>query len=111
MLIATSQAPFEVEAHTLRKRVKAGDFVRVANGTHKDEAGMVVDVRDNIVTVLTNTDRQPVSPILCPLKAASTHAILQIQVFSKDLRPASDVTSSAPAPVSRYSVNDLVILS
>ncbi|KAJ3049133.1 transcription elongation factor spt5 [Rhizophlyctis rosea] len=105
------RAPFEVEAHTLRKKFKAGDFVRVANGTHKDETGMVVDVQDNIVTVLTDTGRQPVSAMLAVSVIAGANATLQIQVFSKDLRPASDVASSAPAPLSRYQVNDLAIIS
>ncbi|KAJ3044652.1 transcription elongation factor spt5 [Rhizophlyctis rosea] len=84
--------PFQVDASTLRKRFKEGDHVKVVNGSHKGQTGMVVGSLDNIVTILSDSTMQPV------------------KVFAKDLRPASDVSASV-VTASPYAVNDLAVLS
>ncbi|KAJ3182149.1 transcription elongation factor spt5 [Gaertneriomyces sp. JEL0708] len=81
-----------VAANELRKRFSQGDHVRVVNGLHKDETGMIMTVKDNIVTLLSDSQLKP------------------IEVFSKDLRAAADGTTTA-APVSPYNAGDLVFLT
>jgi transcription elongation factor SPT5 len=76
---------------TLRKRFREGDHVKVIGGSKfRDEVGMVVRIKDERVTLVTDLNQQ------------------EITVFSKDLREASDA-SAAPG-LGLYDVQDLLQL-
>ncbi|KAJ2714757.1 transcription elongation factor spt5 [Coemansia spiralis] len=62
--------------HQLRKRFAAGDHVKVLNGRHTNETGMVVNVADAVVTVFTDIGGS------------------EIRVLAKDLRTSSDIGTS-----------------
>ncbi|RKO92660.1 hypothetical protein BDK51DRAFT_35496 [Blyttiomyces helicus] len=83
---------FQVPASHLRKRFKAGDLVKVINGTHRDQTGLIVNIVENIITLLADSSYK------------------EIQVFSKDLRAASEVSTSSTV-TGQYDVQDLVFLS
>lgn len=76
---------------SLRKRFKEGDHVKVIGGSRfRDELGMVVRIRDDRVTMLSDMSMQ------------------EITVFSKDLREAAD--SGVDGKLGTYDVHDLVQL-
>lgn len=50
----------EIPARSLRKRFKPGDHVKVMAGKHADETGLVVSVRENVVTFLSDMSMQEV---------------------------------------------------
>jgi transcription elongation factor SPT5 len=81
----------EAPVKGLRKLFKEGDHVKVIGGSkYHDEVGMVVRVKDDRVTMLTDSNNH------------------EITVFSKDLREASD--SSSAQGYSKYDLYDLVQL-
>ncbi|MCJ1282111.1 transcription elongation factor spt5 [Xylographa opegraphella] len=81
----------EVPSKGLRKRFRAGDHVKVIGGSrYVDEVGMVVRIKDDLVTILSDMTMR------------------EITVFSKDLREASD--SGAAGGLGRYDIHDLVQL-
>jgi transcription elongation factor SPT5 len=81
----------EAPSKGLRKLFREGDHVKVIGGSkYHDEVGMVVRVKDDRVTLLTDSNNK------------------EITVFSKDLREASD--SSGAQAVSKYDLYDLVQL-
>jgi transcription elongation factor SPT5 len=80
----------EVPVKGLRKRFREGDNVKIIGGSkYRDEVGMVLRIKDDKVTVLTNTSND------------------EITVFSKDLREATDAGSSGAAG-SKFDVQELV---
>lgn len=80
----------EVPVKGLRKRFNEGDNVKIIGGSkYRDEVGMVLRIKDDKVTVLTNTSSE------------------EITVFSKDLREATDAGSSG-AGASKFDVQELV---
>lgn len=81
----------EVPVKGLRKRFKEGDHVKVIGGSkYRDEVGMVVKIRDDKVTILTD------------------HSNNEVTVFSKDLREASD--SGGGGSLGQFELWDLVQL-
>jgi len=81
----------EAPARDLRKVFKEGDHVKVVSGSkYTDEVGMVVRIKDDRVTILTDSNQQ------------------EIIVFSRDLREATD--SGAAVGVNKYDLFDLVQL-
>ena len=81
----------EVPTKGLRKRFREGDHVKVIGGSrYRDEVGMVVRIKDDRVTILSDLSMQ------------------EITVFSKDLREASD--SGVAGGLGRYDIHDLVQL-
>ena len=81
----------EVPVKGLRKRFKEGDHVKVIGGSRfRDEVGMVVRIKDDRVTILSDLNMQ------------------EITVFSKDLREASD--SGMAGGLGLYDIHDLVQL-
>lgn len=81
----------EVPVKGLRKRFREGDHVKVIGGSrYRDEVGMVVRIKDDTVTILSDLSMQ------------------EITVFSKDLREASD--SGVAGGLGRYDIHDLVQL-
>lgn len=81
----------EVPTRDLRKLFREGDHVKVIGGSkYQDEVGMVVRIKDDRVTILTDSNQQ------------------EISVFSKDLREATD--SGGTVGVSKYDLFDLVQL-
>ncbi|KAL8947869.1 MAG: hypothetical protein Q9222_005896 [Ikaeria aurantiellina] len=81
----------EVPVKGLRKRFKEGDHVKVIGGSRfRDEVGMVVKIKKDQVTLLSDLSMQ------------------EITVFSKDLREASD--SGAAGGLGMYDIHDLVQL-
>lgn len=81
----------DVPMKGLRKRFKEGDHVKVVGGSKfKDEVGMVLNIKDDRVTVLGDLSMQ------------------QVTLFSKDLRKATD--SGGTAGSSKYEVQELVQL-
>ncbi|KAI1613657.1 hypothetical protein EDD36DRAFT_381830 [Exophiala viscosa] len=80
----------EVPVKGLRKRFREGDNVKIVGGSkYRDEVGMVLRVKDDKVTVLTNTTNE------------------EITVFSKDLREATDGGGDG-AGSSKFDVQELV---
>ncbi|KAI1371845.1 transcription initiation protein [Hypoxylon crocopeplum] len=81
----------EVPTKGLRKRFQIGDHVKVIGGSrYRDEVGMVVNISEDRVTLLTDQTTS------------------EITVFSKDLRKASDI--GGQASLGQYSLLDLVQL-
>ncbi|KAF4311437.1 hypothetical protein GTA08_BOTSDO12934 [Botryosphaeria dothidea] len=81
----------EAPVKSLRKLFKEGDHVKVVGGSkYHDEVGMVIKVRDDRVTLLTDSTNQ------------------EVTVFSRDLRVASD--SGGMQGASKYDLFDLVQL-
>ncbi|KAJ2845685.1 transcription elongation factor spt5, partial [Coemansia erecta] len=64
-------------ARHLRKRFGVGDHVKVLNGRHRNETGMVLEVADAVVTIHTDISKS------------------QIRVLTKDLRITSDVSTAS----------------
>lgn len=80
----------EVPVKGLRKRFSEGDNVKIVGGSkYRDEVGMVLRIKDDKVTVLTNTSNE------------------EITVFSKDLREATDAGGGG-AGTSKFDVQELV---
>ncbi|KAI9305604.1 hypothetical protein BJ944DRAFT_161417 [Cunninghamella echinulata] len=75
----------------IRKLFKEGDHVKVVHGRFKDESGMIVNVRDNIVTILSDA------------------TLKEVKVFAKDLREAMDV-SFGKTTIGEYELHELVQL-
>ena len=83
----TIEAPIK----DLRKLFKEGDHVKVIGGSkYTDEVGMVVRIKDDRVTILTDSNQQ------------------EVTVFSKDLREATD--SGGTVAGSKYGILELVQL-
>ena len=81
----------EVPIKGLRKRFNEGDHVKVIGGSRfRDEVGLVVRVKDDRVTIVSDLSMQ------------------EITVFSKDLRVAND--SGVAGGLGRYDIHDLVQL-
>lgn len=81
----------EVPVKGLRKRFKEGDHVKVIGGSrYRDEVGMVVSIKNDTVTLLSDLSMQ------------------EITVFSKDLREASD--TGVAGGLGMYDIHDLVQL-
>ena len=81
----------EVQARSVRKRFKAGDHVKVMNGSNADETGLVVKVKDDIVTFLSDLSMQ------------------EVDVFTKDVREAAEVGAGVNV-IGQYELHDLVQL-
>ncbi|KAJ5675547.1 Transcription elongation factor spt5 [Penicillium macrosclerotiorum] len=76
---------------TLRKRFREGDHVKVIGGSrYQNELGMVVQVKDDTVTLLSDMSMQ------------------EITVFSKDLRLSAEMAADGQLGI--YDVHDLVQL-
>ena len=76
---------------SLRKKFRDGDHVKVIGGSkYQDEVGMVIKVKDDRVTFLSDSNNQ------------------EITVFSKDLREATD--SGITLQFAKYDLYDLVQL-
>ena len=83
----TIEAPIK----SLRKRFREGDHVKVIGGSkYQDEVGMVVRIKDDRVTLLSDSNNQ------------------EITVFSRDLRAATD--SGNVAGGGKFDLYDLVQL-
>lgn len=81
----------EVPVKGLRKRFREGDHVKVIGGSrYQDEVGMVVSIKADQVTLLSDLSMK------------------EITVFSKDLREASD--TGVAGGLGRYDIHDLVQL-
>ena len=81
----------EAPIKSLRKMFRDGDHVKVIGGSkYHDEVGMVIKVKDDRVTILSDSTNQ------------------EITVFGKDLRAATE--SSAVLADSKYDLYDLVQL-
>jgi len=81
----------DVPVKGLRKLFKEGDHVKVIGGSRfRDEVGMVIRIKDDKVTIVSDLSMQ------------------EITVFSKDLREASD--SGVAGGIGRYDMHDLVQL-
>lgn len=81
----------EVQARSVRKRFRAGDHVKVMNGSNVDETGLVVKVKDDVVTFLSDL------------------SLSEVTVFSKDIREAAEVGSGVNI-IGQYELHDLVQL-
>ena len=80
----------EVPVKGLRKRFREGDNVKIIGGSkYHDEVGMVLRIKDDKVTILTNNSNE------------------EITVFSKDLQEATDSGGGA-AGSSKFDIQDLV---
>ncbi|EGC41157.1 transcription initiation protein spt5 [Histoplasma capsulatum var. duboisii H88] len=81
----------DVPIKGLRKRFQEGDHVKVIGGSRfRDELGMVVRIKDDRVTLLSDMSMQ------------------EITVFSKDIREAAD--AGVDGKLGMYDVHDLVQL-
>ncbi|KAH1487218.1 hypothetical protein LV164_004801 [Aspergillus fumigatus] len=81
----------EAPVKSLRKRFREGDHVKVIGGSrYQDELGMVVQVKDDTVTLLSDMSMQ------------------EITVFSKDLRLSAE--TGVDGKLGMFDVHDLVQL-
>lgn len=81
----------DAPVRTLRKRFREGDHVKVIGGSrYQNELGMVVQVKDDTVTLLSDMSMQ------------------EITVFSKDLRISAEMAADGQLGI--YDVHDLVQL-
>ncbi|KAJ5280796.1 Transcription elongation factor spt5 [Penicillium angulare] len=81
----------DAPVRTLRKRFREGDHVKVIGGSrYQNELGMVVQVKDDTVTLLSDMSMQ------------------EITVFSKDLRLSAEMAADGQLGI--YDVHDLVQL-
>lgn len=80
----------EVPFKNLRKKFKEGDHVKVVSGKYLDEAGMVVRIREDKVTIVKDNSQD------------------EITVFSKDIKEATD--TGGFATTGKYDLHDLVQL-
>ncbi|KAJ1965083.1 transcription elongation factor spt5 [Dipsacomyces acuminosporus] len=77
----------------LRKRFRTGDHVKVLNGRHRNETGMVVSISDAVITVYADISKN------------------EIRVLAKDLRVSTDVSAgsgSAQGAIVGLDLHDLV---
>ena len=81
----------EVLAHQVRKRFKAGDHVKVLRGKNVNESGLVLKIKDDLVTFLSDLSVQ------------------EVTVFSKDIREAAEVGVGASS-IGQFELHDLVQL-
>lgn len=81
----------EVQLKQVRKKFKPGDHIKVMNGKHTDETGLVVKVEDQITTFLSDL------------------SFKEVQVFSKDIREAAEVGSGVNI-IGGYELHNLVQL-
>lgn len=81
----------EVQTRQVRKRFRAGDHVKVMTGSNADETGLVVAVKDDVVSFLSDLSMQ------------------EVTVFSKDVREAAEVGSGVNV-IGQYELHDLVQL-
>lgn len=51
----------EVPSRSVRKRFEVGEHVKVLNGPNRDASGMVVDVKNDVVTLMSDQGEQEVS--------------------------------------------------
>ncbi|EGG10140.1 uncharacterized protein MELLADRAFT_115567 [Melampsora larici-populina 98AG31] len=84
-------AHIEIPARSLRKNFKPGDHVKVMAGQNVDETGLVIRVREEVVTFL--------SDLSCK----------EVEVFARDLRVAAEVGSGANT-YGQFELYDLVQL-
>lgn len=81
----------EVLASQVRKRFKAGDHVKVLRGKNVNESGLVLKIKDDLVTFLSDLSVQ------------------EVTVFSKDIREAAEVGAGASSHA-QFELHDLVQL-
>ncbi|GAA6060688.1 hypothetical protein JCM10212_005070 [Sporobolomyces blumeae] len=81
----------EVAITSVRKRFKAGDHVKVMQGSNADETGLVVKIEGDVVTFLSDLSATEVS------------------VFAKDVREAAEIGSGVNV-IGGYELHDLVQL-
>lgn len=79
----------QVSTSMVRKRFKTGDHVKVMAGSNIDETGLVVQVKDDVVTFMSDLSLQ------------------EVTVFSKDVRKAAEVGSGVNV-IGQYELHDLV---
>ncbi|KAH9252560.1 transcription elongation factor spt5 [Batrachochytrium salamandrivorans] len=91
-VISGELRPLRYPARDIAKRFEEGNHVKVVGGVHKDETGLIVKIENNVVTILSDTTLNPIS------------------VFSKDLRTASEVSTTGTS-LGQYETLDLVQLS
>lgn len=80
----------DVPVKGLRKRFRAGDHVKVIGGTHIDEVGMVVHVKDDKVTFVSDLSMN------------------EMTLFGKDLRETTD--TGVAGGLGKYYIHALVQL-
>lgn len=81
----------EIQARSVRKKFNAGDHVKVMHGTNMDETGLIVRVKDDVVTFLSDL------------------SMVEVTVFVKDVREAAEVGSGVNV-IGQYELYDLVQL-
>ncbi|WRT70749.1 uncharacterized protein IL334_007748 [Kwoniella shivajii] len=81
----------EVPSRSVRKRFDVGEHVKVLAGKNADATGMVVEIKGDVVTLMSDQGEQ------------------EIKVFSKDIRKAADTTNTTKQG-GLYDLHDLVML-
>lgn len=81
----------EVPARSVRKKFDIGEHVKIITGKNTDVSGMIVDVKGDVVTLMSDQGQQ------------------EIKVFSKDVRKAADIAGGSQT-LGLYDVHELVML-
>lgn len=81
----------EVLVDQVRKKFRNGDHIKVLRGKNVNESGLVLKVKDDLVTFLSDLSME------------------EITVFSKDIREAAEVGAAAAA-YGQYELHDLIQL-
>lgn len=81
----------EVPARSVRKKFNVGEHVKITGGKNADVSGMIVDVKGDVVTLMSDQGEQ------------------EIKAFSKDIRKAADIAGGSE-PTGLFDLRDLVML-
>lgn len=81
----------EVLVDQVRKKFRSGDHIKVLRGKNVNESGLVLKIKDDLVTFLSDLSME------------------EITVFSKDIREAAEVGAAA-ASYGQYELHDLIQL-
>jgi transcription elongation factor SPT5 len=81
----------EVLVDQVRKKFRSGDHIKVLRGKNVNESGLVLKIKDDLVTFLSDLSME------------------EITVFSKDIREAAEV-GAATASYGQYELHDLIQL-
>ncbi|ORY31230.1 hypothetical protein BCR39DRAFT_465969 [Naematelia encephala] len=81
----------EVPAKSARKRFEIGEHVKILSGKNLNATGMVVEVRGDVVTLMSDQGEQ------------------EIKVFSKDLRKAAELAGTSDQ-AGMFDLHDMVML-
>ncbi|KAJ3330941.1 transcription elongation factor spt5 [Blyttiomyces sp. JEL0837] len=99
------------DINDLRKKFDSGDHVKVINGTHSGETGMVIKTSNNIVTLLSDSSTKTIEVFAKHLRGVTEVATGQSQVAAFDVGDAVQITPQDGGVVIRVTKDMIHILN